>query len=117
VAAADLNGDGYPELVFANQGVEAGLESISKKVGLESYIYWGSATGFDPEKPGLVPTLGAVDVAIADCNGDGRLDLADLGCFTTNFNLGLPAGDCNRDGALNLSDFGCFQTKYTLGCP
>ena len=65
VAAADLNGDGYPELVFANQGVEAGLESISRKVGLESYIYWGSATGFDPEKPDLVPSLGAVDVTVS----------------------------------------------------
>ena len=71
VAAADLNGDGYPELVFANQGVEAGLESISRMTGLDSYIYWGSATGFDPEHPTLVPTLGAVDVTIADFNHDG----------------------------------------------
>src|ERR1700736_150075 len=34
VAAADLNGDGYPELIFANQGSEAGLESISRDLGL-----------------------------------------------------------------------------------
>jgi hypothetical protein len=78
VAAADLNGDGYPELVFANQGVEAGLESISRMTGLESYIYWGSATGFDSEHPTLVPSKGAVDVTIADVDHDGRPDLAFL---------------------------------------
>ena len=76
VATADLNGDGYPELVFANQGVEAGAEEISPEVGLESYIYWGSPTGFNSEHPGLVPTRGARDVAAADINGDGNLDLA-----------------------------------------
>ena len=36
VVALDLNSDGYPELVFANQGVEAGAEKISPKVDLSS---------------------------------------------------------------------------------
>lgn len=25
--------------------------------------------------------------------------------------------DCNGDGLLNLADFGCFQTQFALGCP
>ncbi len=75
VVARDLNSDGYPDLVFANQGVEAGAEKISPKVDLSSYIYWGSANGFDPDRPGLVPTLGARDVISGDVNGDGDPDL------------------------------------------
>ncbi|MCC6659492.1 MAG: hypothetical protein IT437_01270 [Phycisphaerales bacterium] len=52
-----------------------------------------------------------------DCNGDGALNLADLGCFQTRFALGDPYADCNGDGARNLSDFGCFLTGFALGCP
>ncbi|MCC6659458.1 MAG: PEP-CTERM sorting domain-containing protein [Phycisphaerales bacterium] len=33
--------------------------------------------------------------------------------------LGAPScyPDCNGDGVLNLADFGCFTTKFALGCP
>jgi VCBS repeat protein len=76
VAAADLNGDGYSELVLANQGVEAGSEDISPDTGFDSYIYWGSATGFDPAHPTLLGTRGAKDVTIADINKDNFPDIA-----------------------------------------
>ncbi len=57
----------------------------------------------------------------ADCNADGRLTIADLGCFQTQFILGADAdgnayADCNRDGRLNVADFGCFQTALLRGC-
>ena len=51
VAAGDLNRDGYPELVFANQGAEAGLENISRDTGLDSFIYLGGKGGFDAAHP------------------------------------------------------------------
>jgi hypothetical protein len=51
-----------------------------------------------------------------DCNADGTLNLADLGCFQTKFATGNAYADCNSDGALNLADFGCFQTRFALGC-
>ena len=78
VTAADLDGDRYPELVFANQGVESGSEEISATTGFESYVYRGSATGFDVGRRQLLPTLGAVDVAAGDFNRDGFQDLAFL---------------------------------------
>ncbi|MCC6659737.1 MAG: EF-hand domain-containing protein [Phycisphaerales bacterium] len=56
-------------------------------------------------------------VCYPDCNGDGALNLADFGCFQTNFALGDPYADCNADGVLNLADFGCFTTTFALGCP
>ena len=78
VTAADLDGDRYPELVFANQGVESGSEEISATTGFESYVYRGSATGFDVGRRQLLPTRGAVDVAAGDFNRDGFQDLAFL---------------------------------------
>ena len=76
MAAADLNGDGYPDLVFANQGTERGLENISPPTSSDSYIYWGSATGFSPDRRESLATKGARDVIVADLNRDGYPDIA-----------------------------------------
>jgi hypothetical protein len=78
VVAADLNGDGFQELVFANQGVEAGAEEISPDGDYDSFIYWGSAGGFNPKLPERLATRGAVDVAAGDFDGDAFVDLAFL---------------------------------------
>jgi len=126
VAAADLNQDGWPDLVFANQGAEAGLSNLSREVGLESFLYWGSQRGFDPGQPTRLPTRGARDVAIADLNGDGAPDIAFLngareakdlqvfwggaGAYTAGRSQTIPlpdptalrAADLDRDGKADL---------------
>ena len=61
VEAADLNQDGYPDLIFANQGVELGLESISPERGVASFIYWGGPPDSIQQnqnwsQPGELPT-------------------------------------------------------------
>ncbi|PYV13554.1 MAG: hypothetical protein DMG07_14160 [Acidobacteria bacterium] len=75
--AADCNGDGYVDLVFSNFGVELG-ERFGYKDNLESWIYWGSSTGYDVRRRSSVPTISAVDCAVGDFNGDGRPDLVFL---------------------------------------
>ena len=75
VAADDLNGDGFPDLVVANRGDELG-ESLGLRLHLESYVYWGSVTGFHPQRRSSVPSITAQDTAIGDFNGDGFPDLA-----------------------------------------
>jgi hypothetical protein len=61
--------------------------------------------------------LEAVGTCYPDCNLDLVLNLADFGCFQTNFALGNMYADCNGDLVLNLADFGCFQTSFAIGCP
>ncbi len=64
------------------------------------------------------PTSVAVRVTCyPDCNADGVMNIADFGCFQTNFAVGNTYADCNGDGMMNLADFGCFQTKFVIGCP
>jgi hypothetical protein len=106
VAAADLNGDGYPDLVFANEGAEVGSEDLYPDRGHGSFIYWGSATGFDPAHPTVLPTRGARDVAVADVNHDGYPDIA----FVNN----SPAG---KDMQVFLGSAGGYTASATQTIP
>ena len=58
----DLNGDGWKDLVFS-------------ELGNYSTIYWGSCSGFDENNKFILPSVGAIDVAVADLNNNGYLDI------------------------------------------
>ena len=68
-SVADLDGDGYLDIVFSNH-----REGKTKK--LDSYIYWGSASGYSVSKRTSLPTSGATGNVVADLDGDGDLDIA-----------------------------------------
>ena len=77
-SAADLNADGYPDLVTLNSG-HAGEEVADPTMGAN--IFWGSPQGFDQENRRTVLSefnLGSSNVA--DLDRDGFLDLV-LGAF------------------------------------
>lgn len=67
-AVADLNGDGYLDLVISSY--HAGNVRDHP-----SYIFWGSAKGFNPVNPTLLPTRSASLVEKADFNKDGWQDI------------------------------------------
>jgi len=69
VTLADLDNDGYSELLFSNR-FEGGYYTI------DSYIYWGSASGYSIFSRTGLATEGARASAVADLNGDGLLDIA-----------------------------------------
>jgi len=75
VDVADLNQDGFPDIVFANFGSELGA-TRGYQAHRESYIYWGDAAGFAAERRTSIPTVSALSCAIGDFNGDGWDDLA-----------------------------------------
>ena len=48
--AADLDGDGHPELIVANR-------FDGENTNLDAYIYWGSPDGFDVSRRTALPSL------------------------------------------------------------
>jgi len=74
-AIADLNQDGYKDIVFAFSGGFWEYRDKSKEGFSPSRIYWNSKSGFDPEKFSNIWTKGATDIAISDLNDDTFPDL------------------------------------------
>ena len=66
---ADLDRDGYLDLVFANGGPASACSAT------DSVIFWGSADGFSDSSRSGLPTIGAMAVEIADLDDDGNLDI------------------------------------------
>ncbi|MCC6660856.1 MAG: EF-hand domain-containing protein [Phycisphaerales bacterium] len=104
----DTNFDGTPDQTYTASGLSTIAANFGTGLGIGGY----NISAFDNW---AVAPAGVQ--CYADCNGDGVLNLSDLGCFRTRQALGDPYADCNGDGVLNLSDFGCFTTKFALGCP
>lgn len=63
VAAADLDGDGWFDLVFSN-----GLSE-------ESFIYYGGITGFSEKRLKKLPAINPQAVEVGDIDNDGLLDV------------------------------------------
>ena len=67
-ALADLDHDGWLDIVFANCSDRSTNE-------LDSWIYWGSTSGYSTANRDGLPTVGAYGVSAADLDGDGWDDL------------------------------------------
>ena len=80
--AADLDGDGFLDLIVVN--AENGVTSE-----LDCYVYWGGPDGLTGARSEL-PTAGAYDVAAVDLTGNGLLDLILPSAWVDHHNAGAP---------------------------
>ncbi len=67
VEAADLNADGYTDLIFASH--------YGTSYASTSMIYWGSSSGYSDSDRTELDTYGVFDLEIADLDDDGWEDL------------------------------------------
>ena len=87
VAVADLNMDGWPDIVFANSGLSY---HVAVDHFNQSFIYWGSSAGYSQNNRTTLKTVLGRDVKIFDLDQDGLLDLV----FAEEGNQNDEAGIC-----------------------
>jgi hypothetical protein len=129
VTLADLNGDGYPDIVVANRGdypdLVDGKPGKGPKIPTPSFVCINDGKGHFPACDAL-PTESATSIVAADFDGDGALDLFvphrdggqsiilwndGKGHFTKSTKVGEAlawirmgaAGDFDGDGRLDLA--------------
>jgi Bacterial Ig-like domain (group 3)/FG-GAP-like repeat len=113
VAVGDLNGDGKPDLLLVNQCADSVCANGALGVLL------GNGTGnFPAASSTTIPAYSFASLALADFDGDGKMDVASAGAvlllgngdgsFQNSLSLGfagfgIVAGDFNRDGRPDLA--------------
>ena len=105
LAAADLNGDGKSDIIVAN---DCGSFSSLCSDGVVSVLLGNGDGTFQTGVPYGSGGLDATSVAVADVNGDGKLDLV----VANLIDSGLSAGVV---GVLLGNGDGTFQTAVTYG--
>ncbi|MBM4368509.1 MAG: VCBS repeat-containing protein [Deltaproteobacteria bacterium] len=107
----DFDRDGYTDIAFANHHNDSSYST-------NSYVYWGSASGFSTSDRTSLPTLGALRVFTHDFDDDGWDDL--LYCnyysgstYSTSSYLywGSSAGFTSAD-VTSLATIGCFDADW-----
>ena len=91
-AVADLDQDGFPDVVFGSYWDMARTEDYTDdRYDVSSWIYRGTKTGFDLDGRLGLPSFGGLDANVADLDGDGWPDLLMANFYDgTKDNTGAP---------------------------
>ena len=90
VVVNDYNKDGFADLFFTNHQYSlSGDPNLANRL-IDSYLYFGSAAGFNSKNRLSIPTIGAWGANAADLNKDGWTDL--LVCnFQEHYSYEVPS--------------------------
>jgi hypothetical protein len=102
VAIGDMNRDGKPDLVLANQGAN----TVTTLFGNGA----GGFLGRQDLNVGIFPS----DVALTDFNGDGRLDIVVASAQSRDF-VGLPSSNLGGFLLPQITSVGAGPTSLALG--
>jgi hypothetical protein len=109
VAIADVNGDGHPDLVVADNGSIGGGSSYVS-------VLLGDGDGtFQPAVTYAAGGLGAVSLAVADVNGDGRPDLVVAILWSSSVVVLLGNGDGTFRAPVTYSSGGYEAESVAIG--
>jgi hypothetical protein len=79
VELADLDANGFLDVIVANlwdtNPAPGKPRSFGGSPEAGTWIYWGGAEGYSVSRRTEIPSVGNEDVAVADLDSDGRLDL------------------------------------------
>ena len=110
IAIDDVNGDGTLDLVVANSSTSSTVDDGNVGVLLGN----GDGT-FGTAKAYPSGAFGAASVAVADVNGDGKLDVVVVNCSSTTSSCTGGGGLTVGVGVLLGNGDGTFQTAVTFG--
>ena len=117
VRAADLDGNGYPDLIFGGHTIWASGKVIDRQPHHSFVnIYWNGADGLSESRKCILHADAASNMCVGDFNGDGWLDVF-AGSYQSEVNRDVPSFIYwNRKGRFKVMDRQDLVTHSVSGC-
>ena len=117
VRTADLDGNGYPDLIFGGHTIWAS-GTVADRQPHHSFvnIYWNGADGLSESRKCILHADAASNMCVGDFNGDGWLDVF-AGSYQSEVNRDVPSFIYwNRKGLFRVMDRQDIITHSVSGC-
>ncbi|MCX6168473.1 MAG: VCBS repeat-containing protein [Ignavibacteriales bacterium] len=108
VALADMDKDGFDDVVVAN------LETTGGATWTDSYLFYSDGNDFTKRKPLKLPTLGASGVSCGDLNNDGYPEIVFSNQYSTNEHDLLSYVYWNEKGTFRFEDHTQLLTQGSM---
>ena len=117
VRTADLDKNGYPDLIFGGHTIWAsGLVPDNRPHGSFVHVYWNGPNGLAESRKCILHADAASNMCVGDLNGDGWLDIF-AGSYQSEVNRDICSFIYwNRNGRFGIADRQDLVTHSVSGC-